>query len=59
MKTVTGERAIEGSDIFVAAGRVPNTRDIGLEAAGVELDATSSDTPPGMNPELYEYRGPH
>ncbi len=34
-----GEQKIEGSDILVAAGRVPNTAGIGLEQAGVELDA--------------------
>jgi pyruvate/2-oxoglutarate dehydrogenase complex dihydrolipoamide dehydrogenase (E3) component len=33
-----GERTIEGTDILVAAGRVPNTAGIGLEAAGVALD---------------------
>jgi len=38
MRTSSDERAIEGSDILVAAGRVPNTAGIGLEAAGVELD---------------------
>lgn len=30
-------RTLEGSHVLVAAGRVPNTRDIGLELAGVEL----------------------
>ena len=34
-----GDQTIEGSDLLVAAGRAPNTRGIGLEAAGVELDA--------------------
>jgi pyruvate/2-oxoglutarate dehydrogenase complex dihydrolipoamide dehydrogenase (E3) component len=34
-----GERAIEGSDILVAVGRVPNTAGIGLEEAGVERTA--------------------
>ncbi len=34
-----GRRTIEGSDLLVAVGRTPNTQDIGLEAAGVELDA--------------------
>ncbi len=29
---------MEGSDLLVAAGRKPNTRDLGLENAGVELD---------------------
>ena len=33
------EIAIEGSDLLVATGRIPNTADIGLEKAGVELDA--------------------
>ena len=32
-----GERALEGTHLLVAAGRVPNTKDIGLELAGVEL----------------------
>ena len=38
VRTPSGERTIEGSDILVAAGRTPNTAGIGLEAAGVELD---------------------
>ena len=38
-RTAAGEQRIEGSDILVAAGRIPNTADIGLEKAGVELDA--------------------
>lgn len=29
---------IEGSDLLVAGGRIPNTKDIGLDAAGIELD---------------------
>src|SRR6201997_2667083 len=37
--TPSGEQKIEGSDILAAAGRVPNTAGIGLEAAGVELDS--------------------
>jgi pyruvate/2-oxoglutarate dehydrogenase complex dihydrolipoamide dehydrogenase (E3) component len=39
VKTPAGDRTIEGSDILVAAGRTPNTREIGLEQAGIELDA--------------------
>ena len=39
VRTISGEQNIEGSDILVAAGRVPNTDGIGLEEAGVELDA--------------------
>jgi pyruvate/2-oxoglutarate dehydrogenase complex dihydrolipoamide dehydrogenase (E3) component len=38
VRTTSGERSIEGSDILVAAGRTPNTAGIGLEVAGVELD---------------------
>jgi pyruvate/2-oxoglutarate dehydrogenase complex dihydrolipoamide dehydrogenase (E3) component len=38
VRTPAGERSIEGSDILVAAGRIPNTADIGLDEAGVELD---------------------
>jgi pyruvate/2-oxoglutarate dehydrogenase complex dihydrolipoamide dehydrogenase (E3) component len=33
-----GERKAAGSDLLVAVGRVPMTRDVGLQAAGVELD---------------------
>jgi pyruvate/2-oxoglutarate dehydrogenase complex dihydrolipoamide dehydrogenase (E3) component len=39
IRTASGEQRIEGSDILVAAGRIHNTAGIGLEAAGVELDA--------------------
>ncbi len=34
-----GARTIEASDILVAVGRTPNTRGIGLEEAGIALDA--------------------
>lgn len=34
-----GERVLEGTDLLIAAGRTPNTRGIGLEVAGIELDA--------------------
>src|SRR5277367_6422735 len=37
--TPAGAQTIEGGDILVATGRVPNTTGIGLEAAGVALDA--------------------
>jgi len=37
-RTPAGGREIEGSDILVATGRVPNTAGIGLDEAGVELD---------------------
>jgi pyruvate/2-oxoglutarate dehydrogenase complex dihydrolipoamide dehydrogenase (E3) component len=38
-KTADKERIIEGSDLLVATGRRANTDGIGLERAGVELDA--------------------
>ena len=38
VRTAQRERTIEGSDILVATGRVPNTQGIGLEEAGVALD---------------------
>ena len=34
-----GEQTIEGTELLVATGRTPNTQAIGLEAAGVQLDA--------------------
>jgi pyruvate/2-oxoglutarate dehydrogenase complex dihydrolipoamide dehydrogenase (E3) component len=33
-----GERTMEGSDILVASGRIPNTHSLGLDKSGVELD---------------------
>lgn len=39
VRTTSGEQKIEGSDILAASGRVVNTAAIGLEQAGVELDA--------------------
>jgi pyruvate/2-oxoglutarate dehydrogenase complex dihydrolipoamide dehydrogenase (E3) component len=38
VRTPSGEQHIDGSDILVAVGRIPNTAGIGLEEAGVELD---------------------
>jgi pyruvate/2-oxoglutarate dehydrogenase complex dihydrolipoamide dehydrogenase (E3) component len=38
VRTPTGEEKVQGSDILVAAGRIPNTAGIGLEEAGVALD---------------------
>ena len=35
----SGEEQIDGTDILVAVGRTPNTTGIGLEQAGIELDA--------------------
>jgi pyruvate/2-oxoglutarate dehydrogenase complex dihydrolipoamide dehydrogenase (E3) component len=34
-----GEQTIEGTDLLVATGRTANTQGIGLESAGIELDA--------------------
>ena len=38
VRTTSSEQKIEGSDILVAAGRIPNTAGIGLEETGVKLD---------------------
>ena len=38
VRTPSGDQHIDGSDILVAVGRVPNTAGIGLQEAGVELD---------------------
>jgi pyruvate/2-oxoglutarate dehydrogenase complex dihydrolipoamide dehydrogenase (E3) component len=37
VRTPEGTQTIEGSDILVAAGRVPNTQGIGLDTAGIEV----------------------
>jgi pyruvate/2-oxoglutarate dehydrogenase complex dihydrolipoamide dehydrogenase (E3) component len=34
-----GQQKIDGTDLLIATGRTPNTQGIGLETAGVELDA--------------------
>ncbi|SDT54712.1 FAD-dependent oxidoreductase [Bradyrhizobium canariense] len=39
VQTATGEHKVEGNDLLVAVGRIPNTSDIGLDKAGVALDA--------------------
>jgi pyruvate/2-oxoglutarate dehydrogenase complex dihydrolipoamide dehydrogenase (E3) component len=39
LRTGEGERIVAASDILVATGRTPNTAAIGLDLAGVELDA--------------------
>src|SRR5215472_12893588 len=39
IRNPNGERSITGSDVLVAAGRIPNTSGMGLELAGVQLDA--------------------
>jgi pyruvate/2-oxoglutarate dehydrogenase complex dihydrolipoamide dehydrogenase (E3) component len=33
-----GERIVEGTDLLVSVGRTPNTKGIGLEQVGIELD---------------------
>lgn len=37
-ETDSGDLTIEASDLLVAVGRTPNTQNIGLETAGIELD---------------------
>ena len=38
VRTGSAERTVEGSDILVATGRIPNTDGIGLDEAGIERD---------------------
>jgi pyruvate/2-oxoglutarate dehydrogenase complex dihydrolipoamide dehydrogenase (E3) component len=38
-KDGAGERIVEGTNLLVSVGRTPNTKGIGLEQVGVELDA--------------------
>jgi pyruvate/2-oxoglutarate dehydrogenase complex dihydrolipoamide dehydrogenase (E3) component len=38
IRTPQEERELAASDVLVAAGRTPNTNEIGLDVAGVELD---------------------
>jgi pyruvate/2-oxoglutarate dehydrogenase complex dihydrolipoamide dehydrogenase (E3) component len=38
VETPNGMQVVDATDILVATGRTPNTNDIGLELAGVELD---------------------
>jgi pyruvate/2-oxoglutarate dehydrogenase complex dihydrolipoamide dehydrogenase (E3) component len=39
ISTSAGTSVLEGSDILVAIGRIPNTQNIGLENTGVALGA--------------------
>jgi pyruvate/2-oxoglutarate dehydrogenase complex dihydrolipoamide dehydrogenase (E3) component len=39
VRTPHGEQTLDGSDLLVAAGRTPNTAGIGLDVAGVAVDA--------------------
>src|SRR6185437_7738086 len=36
--TESGSKEIEGSDLLVSVGRIPNTTDLGLGETGVEVD---------------------
>jgi len=38
LRTASGATSIEGSDLLVAAGRIPNTSGIGLEDVGIAVD---------------------
>jgi pyruvate/2-oxoglutarate dehydrogenase complex dihydrolipoamide dehydrogenase (E3) component len=38
VRTPVDERTIQGSDILVATGRIPNTTGMGLDVAGIKLD---------------------
>lgn len=38
VETTEGSRTLEGSDLLIAAGRIPNTDGLGLELAGIEVD---------------------
>ena len=38
VRTPSGQKTIQASDILAATGRTPNTAGIGLELAGIELD---------------------
>ncbi len=39
LATSAGTSQLEGSDILVATGRIPNTQNVGLDKTGVSLDA--------------------
>jgi len=39
VKGPDGERRLEGTDLLAAVGRLPNTDNIGLDVAGVQLDS--------------------
>jgi pyruvate/2-oxoglutarate dehydrogenase complex dihydrolipoamide dehydrogenase (E3) component len=39
VRTASGEQNIDGSDILVAVGRIPNTSGIGLKETGIDLDS--------------------
>jgi pyruvate/2-oxoglutarate dehydrogenase complex dihydrolipoamide dehydrogenase (E3) component len=39
LRTAAGDQQLEASDLLVAAGRIPNTAGVGLDAAGIEINA--------------------
>jgi len=39
LECIAGQPTVEGTHVLLAAGRTPNTDDLGLERAGVETDA--------------------
>jgi len=39
LKGADGESSLEGSHLLIALGRRPNTEDIGLDVAGIEIDS--------------------
>jgi pyruvate/2-oxoglutarate dehydrogenase complex dihydrolipoamide dehydrogenase (E3) component len=39
LRTSSGDRQIDATDLLVATGRIPNTAGIGLEVTGIETDA--------------------
>ena len=57
ISTAAGQQTIRGSDILVATGRIPNTDGIGLDLAGVALDArgyvTANDRLETSAPEVW------
>ncbi|MGB3328591.1 MAG: FAD-dependent oxidoreductase, partial [Thermomicrobiales bacterium] len=57
LRTPDGTSTIEGSHLLAAAGRIPNTDDLGLAAAGIEADAKgyipTSDTLETNVPGIY------
>jgi pyruvate/2-oxoglutarate dehydrogenase complex dihydrolipoamide dehydrogenase (E3) component len=48
LRGTSGEHDICGSHLLVAAGRQPNVKGLGLEAAGVEFDKTGIKVGPGL-----------
>jgi hypothetical protein len=50
------ERIIEGTDLLVSVGRTPNTKGIGLEQVGVELDERGLVMSIGVYPDGFTSR---